>query len=61
MKNEINMGQFQITMGFCGNGWKNASPVSINMETGSHKYGNRWNKIENGTGRNKIFFPSVNM
>jgi hypothetical protein len=37
---------------------KTPSPVSINMETGSHSYENGRNKIENGMNRNRIF-PSV--
>jgi hypothetical protein len=35
---------------------ENPSPVSIFTEIGSHKYGNGQNKVENGTGRNMIFF-----
>lgn len=42
-----------------GNGQKNPSPISLNTETGSLEYGNGRNKIENGTGQNGIFFPSV--
>jgi hypothetical protein len=49
------MDQFRIKTGLCGNGRENFSPVSVNTETGSHKYGNGRNKIENRTGQNRIF------
>ena len=53
MKNEINMGQFHVKTGFFENGRRNLISTSVNMETGSHKYGNGRTKIENGTGRNE--------
>jgi hypothetical protein len=55
MKNGINMGQFRVKTGSNINGWKNLSPISVNTETGPHKYGNERTKVKNGTG----IFPSV--
>jgi hypothetical protein len=55
MKNGINTGQIRMKTGSHGNGRKNPSPVSVNTEMGSYKYGNGQNKVENETGRNEIF------
>ena len=54
MKNGINTGQFWIKTRSRENGRKNLFPVSVNTETGSHKYENRRKKVENGIGRNGI-------
>lgn len=43
-------------MGSLGNGRKNPSSISLNMETELHKYGNERTKVENGTGQNSNFF-----
>ena len=53
MKNGINTSKFHVKTGFLGNGRRNLISTSVNIETGSHKYGNRRTKIENGTGRNE--------
>ena len=52
MKNRIKTGQFYVKTGFLGNRRKNLISTSVNMETGSHKYGNGRTKIENEMGRN---------
>jgi len=53
MKNEINTDQLSIKTGSRRNGWRNFFPVSI---TGSHKYENGREKVENETGQNKKKF-----
>ena len=53
MKNGINTGQFHVKTWFLGNGQRNLISTSVNTETESHKYENRWTKIENETNRNK--------
>jgi hypothetical protein len=55
MKNEINTSQFRVKTGSRGNGRKNPSPISVNMETGPRKYRNERTKVENGMGRNGNF------
>ena len=52
MKNGINTGQFHVKTGFLGNGRRNFISTSVNIEMGSHKYGNGRTKIKNRTGRN---------
>jgi hypothetical protein len=56
MKKRINTGQFRVKTGSRGNGRKNPSPISINTETGPHKYGNERTKVKNRTGQNRNFF-----